>query len=174
MQQQPSNPKTPSQIWLIHSLEVLFIGSLATAGTSIYSALMAGTLTWANVLTILGGTAGSFLFNGIRGTLLNAQTVRAVSDTLTRLEQSHSYLNGLISQVLPFLHTHPDPVPAPVPSPAPQLVAPAPAIPASPVTAQGRIEPPITMPTNTPPSAMAGQSIPLASMSTPLMPPQQQ
>lgn len=173
MQQQPSNPKTPSQVWLIHSLEVLFIGSMATAGTSIYSALMAGTLTWANVLTILGGTAGSFLFNGLRGTLLNAQTVQAVSDTLTRLEQSHSYLNGLISQVLPFLHTHPDPVPAPVPGSAPQ-----PVVPATPPTGpQGQIQPLLKAFGGPSPSMMTvdNPSVPLASMSTPpMMPPQQQ
>lgn len=102
---------TQAQLWLIHSLEFYTFGAVFAAVVTIYGAFQTGTLTFASAGVILGTALTGLIANVYKGTLLNAATLQAVTDTFSELQQSHnaaaqqtgnalSHLTGLVTGLL--------------------------------------------------------------------------
>jgi predicted histidine transporter YuiF (NhaC family) len=87
---------TTSQLWLIHSLEVLAAGGLLTAVLTIYTAFHAGNVDLTAVGVAAGGAIVAVLANGYKGIVNNTQTAQAIADSISELTQAH---NGFVQQL---------------------------------------------------------------------------
>ncbi|SRR5579875_405002 len=116
---------TPAQIWLVHSLEVLAMGSVFTVVATLYSAFQTGNFNLSQAGVAGAGVLGAFLSKGFSGLLTNAQTVQAGEDTLSEVRAGlsqimagHQTLINLVSAFLqqgvqPPVQVHVNAPPAP-------------------------------------------------------------
>jgi hypothetical protein len=93
-----------SQIWLMHSLEVLAVGSIFTGVVTAYSAAQTGGFTLQTGGVLIGSVVVAFLSNGLKGMASNVNTAQALTDSLSELQQSHNNLIGQFSNLLFHLH----------------------------------------------------------------------
>lgn len=98
---------TPAQIWLVHSLEVLAMGSVFTVVATLYQAFQSGNFNLSQAGVAGAGVLGAFLSKGFSGLLTNAQTVQAGEDTLNEIRGGLSQVvaghQTLISMIGAFL-----------------------------------------------------------------------
>ncbi len=117
MSQQPQPAKSPttSQLFLIHSLEVLGAGAVFTAVVTVYSAFQAGNFSLSSIGVTLISVVTAFLSKGLSGLLTNASTLQAIEDIFKRNQQAAAQAQPQV-----IVHNY-----IPAQPPAPQQVQPA-------------------------------------------------
>ncbi len=152
---------TPAQIWLVHSLEVLAMGSVFTVVATLYQAFQTGNFNLSQAGVAVAGVLGAFLSKGFSGLLTNAQTIQAGEDTLNEIKgglsqvvAGHQTLINLVSAFLqqsaqPPVHVqvnNPPAAPAQPPLFAPLANAAGTATPANTLIASTMPAPPVVPP----------------------------